>query len=141
MKTKFNKKTIKELDMSSLLGITSVLDFIDETGNVTDRRGLIQYLDNGVMDEYDMKKLVRKSPEARKIVRDWSERSYRQAIKKKPDSFFIRMRKDAVEKDIKAGKDPFDSWYEYATNQNLQAKNTFLNSILSIFRIFSDGSY
>ncbi len=141
MKTKVKKRTIQEFDMPSLLGITSVLDFIDEKGNVTDKKGLMTYLDNGVIDEYDMKKLVRASPEARKIVRDWSERSYRQALKKKPDSFFNKMKKDAVEKDIKAGKDPFDSWYEYATSQNLQAKNTFLNSILSIFRIFSDGSY
>jgi len=133
---KKHKKTKNE-GLSSLLGLTSILDYIDEKGKVTDKEGLIDYIENESWEQHEMVELVSSSPEARKIVRNAMESKYKDQLKNKPDAWFTRMNKKEVDKLTAKGEDPFDYWYAFATNKDRSLeKNNFLNGILLLYRMF-----
>jgi hypothetical protein len=123
------------MGMKSLLGITSVLDYIDKDGNVIDKRGLRRYLESEILDESDMCTLVRRSPDARRIVREWSHASYREALIKRPNSPLTKWRKHQVENERAKGRDPFDSWYSMSVGDYSDNKGcNLIMRVLGSFR-------
>lgn len=111
-------------------------DYVDyKNKKILDKNAIIRIWDNGDdLTPNNLMDLASMSGEGRKLVRDYLSKSYSKIQKEKPDSFFAKIGKQNVEKQLAKGMDPFDQWYR--VSQESQAGSTFMQLLASFLRIF-----
>lgn len=121
---------------SGFWDMETVWDYISKDGKILNRKKILQFLDKGELDSWDIKKIAGISQDGRELIKYWVKRNYEKLLKEKPDSFFAKIAKKDYEKSIQKGEDPFDFWYDRYKSDYSEEGANFLKLLTSLLRIF-----
>lgn len=117
-----------------------IWQYIDyDNKKILDKNAIMRIWKRGTVwsptaDPNDLIILAQMSNEGRKLAREYSEWVYNQILKERPDSFFTKIAKNRVKKDIEMGIDPFDD--AYRATEKSEDGITFMKLLISFMRSF-----